>query len=116
MLAVPGPFFGRVSSGCNRLIQQGAGLVTDAGDVLDAMGLESNHRATLRPPPQDLDAEAEALLALIDGGAAGLDELAAHCGGAQIDIVQTLGRLELAGIVARGPLGYIRVVNSPPGA
>ena len=108
VLAVPGPVFGRVSSGCNRLIQQGAGLVTDAGDVLDAMGLESNHRATLRPPPQDLDAEAEALLALIDGGAAGLDELAAHCGRAQIDIVQTLGRLELAGIVARGPLGYIR--------
>lgn len=108
VLAVPGPVFGRVSSGCNRLIQQGAGLVTDAGDVLHAMGLESNHGAALHAPRQELDSEAEAVLALMDGGAVAVDELAAHCGRSQIDVVQTLGRLELAGIVTRGPLGYIR--------
>ncbi|MDO8664551.1 MAG: DNA-processing protein DprA [Candidatus Liptonbacteria bacterium] len=47
VLAVPGSAFGANSLGTNRLIKQGAGLVTEADDVLKAYGLElSNPGAT----------------------------------------------------------------------
>ncbi len=42
VLAVPGSAFGTNSTGTNRLIKQGAGLVTEADDVLKAYGLESS--------------------------------------------------------------------------
>ncbi len=42
VLAVPGSVFGANSSGTNRLIKQGAGLITEADDVLKAYGIESD--------------------------------------------------------------------------
>ncbi|MDO8522984.1 MAG: DNA-processing protein DprA [bacterium] len=40
VLAVPGSVFGTNSAGTNRLIKQGAGLVTETDDILKAYGLE----------------------------------------------------------------------------
>ena len=38
MFAVPGPIYSQVSAGANKLIQQGAKLITKAEDVLEEFG------------------------------------------------------------------------------
>ncbi len=57
--AVPGPIDRPTSAGSNRLIQQGARLITCAGDILDDIGaLFPGQRATLPAAPEKADAPA----------------------------------------------------------
>ena len=41
MFAVPGPIYSLNSAGPNKLIKNGAKLITDAKDILDELGLQS---------------------------------------------------------------------------
>ena len=106
VMAVPGVVGSWTSQGCHRLIQQGAGLVESAQDVIATMGLESGAPASV-----DMAAQSPArqqLLGALREGAAGLDELCALTGRAPDGVMQDLVALELEGFVEQSPLGYIR--------
>lgn len=109
VFAMPGPVTSPVSQGCHRLIQDGAGLVCGAEDVLRWAGIEA---AAIEPrmhvAPGDLDAASRRILQHIKGYPASLDELLVLTGLPAGEVAAGLVALELAGIVQQGPLGYIR--------
>lgn len=126
VFAVPGPIHNQTSQGTNRLIREGAALVTCAADVLRV--LESR---TGEPLPEPLAAgldidDLEARLArepdagaseltrrvwgALDGAMCGVDDLVDALGAAPEAISAALLELELAGLIERlaGPR-YARV-------
>ena len=102
--AVPGRVTNRTAAGTNALIQSGAALVRDAGDVLDllAEATGSPRRcAPARPPaPPDLAPELLALLAAVEEGRGALGELAADAEEARA-VLAGLGELEFRGLIRR---------------
>jgi DNA processing protein len=101
VLAVPGHPFDPRAHGTNGLIRDGAGLVRDARDVLDALGLAAPRPARSR----GIDSE-PILAALASGQGTSIEELAEKCGLATPVLLARLGELELQGSVSRlpGPL------------
>lgn len=112
VFAMPGPVSNAMSAGCHRLIQQGAGLVSSAEDVLLALGQEGVSASAEETPRagalSSLDAEAQALVAKIQGYPVSLDELLSQTGYPVERLTNMLVKLELAGFVQQGPLGYSR--------
>ena len=109
VLAMPGPVQSLVSQGCHRLLQQGAGLVTNAGDALDNAGLEPHSRPeSSSVPTVKLSEDAVLVLAQLQGYPVSLDELLASTGMPTAQLTAAVVELELDGFVAQGPLGYIR--------
>ena len=111
--AMPGPVQNTMSEGCHRLIQQGAGLVLNATDLLIDLGLEgvatAGGGAEEKPPSHvALPDEAQRLLALIHGYPVSLDELVLGSGIELSRVTSLLIELEMAGIVQQGTLGYSR--------
>ena len=103
--AVPGPVTSPVSAGPNGLLKDGAALVRDAGDVLDALlgachapPRPRPHRPSLAPPLGDL---LEAIARGADPVAAISEPGAALAG---------LGELEIRGLIRRLPGGRYGVV------
>lgn len=106
VFAVPGPVRSRASVGCHRLLQQGAGLVTSAADILDA--LELSWRQPSRPTDPDqlpksddrsLPGDQQRLLDAIPFEPTLLDDIV--CGMNSEQLLATLTELELEGRVAR---------------
>ena len=124
VLAFPGPVGNLVSKGCHRLIQEGAGLVTNAEEVLASAGLETNvlhargHTRLVAEldgvAPQPLsklpldNPEFTKVLTHIQGYAISFDELSACTQFDSARLAGVLVELELGGFVEQGPLGYIR--------
>lgn len=100
VLAVPGHPFDARARGANALIRDGAGLVQDAQDVLDALGLVAPTRPTPTPTADGL------LAALPPGQGVSIEELAESSGVAIPALLARLTELELGGRVTRlpGPL------------
>ncbi|MBO4871920.1 MAG: DNA-processing protein DprA [Lachnospiraceae bacterium] len=104
VLALPGRVDDALSAGCNRLIRQGAGLLSCCGDIYDALGLapegedekDGRQRAALRP---DLKAVWES----IGGEPKHVEEMLEESG-------LTLGELSLKLLELEG-MGYIRQVT-----
>jgi len=111
VMAVPGSVRSSVSRGCHRLLRDGAALVENARDILDALRLPGIVRSPLMPgtetvasaPPPD------ALLAELDAEPQPLDLLAHRTGISAHDLSIRLARLELLGHVAQGADGYVRL-------
>ena len=101
VLAVPGPITSALSGGTNRLIADGARLVSGAGDVLDELGLA--------PEPDACDDEADdddpLLGALPRGESVPLDTLAAATSIPAGDLLARLIQLEAQGRVQALPGG-----------
>ena len=101
--AVPGHVDARVAEGANQLLREGAAVIRDFRDVLDALlGVGAERRPRQRPPLEPLLAE---VLDLIEGGAATVDQIAIDCGIDAGEAAVALARLELLGYVSAGPLG-----------
>ena len=101
--AVPGPVSSRASAGPNGLLADGAHLVRDAQDVLDAMlgpGVAPIDRSG--PALEPLLAEA---LGAIEGGESSCDGVAAALGVAGAEAAAALARLELLGYVRCSGVG-----------
>jgi DNA processing protein len=77
------------------LLRDGAAVVRDAGDVLEALQLE---RAVPDPDPDD-----EVLAALRRDAPSSVEEIAARSGRALPELLARLGELELAQRVRRLP-------------
>ncbi|MBC7099901.1 DNA-protecting protein DprA, partial [Candidatus Bipolaricaulota bacterium] len=100
VLAVPGPITSEASAGTNRLIQEGAKLVTCVEDILEEFSMPS-----LLPPEgkaqgqRDLDPEAKAVYDLVGLEPLGLSELVERTGLPHSRLSQILVELELSGLV-----------------
>jgi DNA processing protein len=108
--ALPGSVESSVSAGCHELIRNGATLVTDAAEVVEAIGLigelapvrSADHR-----PGDDLDAaQAMVLAALPVRLPAEVSDLARRCGLAVGEVGSALGLLAANGLAERRDSGW----------
>ena len=80
--AVPGPIDRPTSAGSNRLIQQGAKLITGAGDILDDLNILIPATPTKCPNSAAFDTlsdEEQAVLKTLEEGETSLDDLVSKC-------------------------------------
>jgi DNA processing protein len=118
VFAVPGPIDGRMSRGSNRLIQDGAKLVTNVDDILEELGPlfeptpAADGREVRSPAELRLDEVERTVLATLDravGDAGGgsreidIDDLVAGCDLAVSRILSAIGALEMRRIIRRLP-------------
>jgi DNA processing protein len=114
--AVPGPIDKPTSAGCNKLIQQGAKLVMDGGDVLDdltALFPTSPLAPKVEQPKLvvTLTLDEEILFNAIDVEERHIDDLAIRCGLTPATMNVTLMRLEMKRLVRALPgRRYVRLV------
>ena len=112
VFAVPGPLGSPTSLGTNRLIQQGAGLVIEAADVLSGLGIEAK---PARAAPEAAGSPlARTLLRALRRRALARDELPGVLGRPPSELAAALLELELAGRVREDRDGRLRVVAPPP--
>jgi DNA processing protein len=111
VMAMPGPVQSFVSNGCHRLIQQGAGLVTDATQVIANAGIEQQallSQPTLETASVKLSETSQQIVDCLQGYAVTLDEIMTQTQIPTRELTCALVELELLGFVQQGPLGYIR--------
>jgi DNA processing protein len=102
--AVPGQVTSSLAAGPNALIQAGAHLVRDAGDVLDLLFGAGASPQPRHDPRDDLPAELRAVLDAIGSGRDTVGALVA--GGFELGAaLEALSELELLGHVRRAPGG-----------
>lgn len=113
VFAVPGPITSSASAGTNRLIQEGAKLVTEVKDILEELRIEA--RATQptlleAPAPQPLPKdETEALLAALGSETVHIDELRRRTGLPMPVVSAALSLLEVNGRVRQvGGMHFVR--------
>lgn len=106
VLAVPGSVVSPVSAGCHRLLQQGAGLVTNVQDVFAALGVDRSLAVAGFSPAGATTAEGQ-VFAQLGAEPLSAEALSKVTGFALPQLLTTLTRLELAGFVQRLPQGYI---------
>ena len=102
VLAIPGSIHNQQASGCHKLLQQGAKLVTSYTDVLDELNLPSGD---VECPVLSLE---RGLLNYIGYEVTSVDQLITRSGWPINDIMCDLAKLELKGIVSAVPGGYMR--------
>jgi len=114
--AVPGPIDKPTSAGCNRLIQQGAKLVMDGGDVLD--DLTTLFPTAPKPPTLEaprpivtMTLDEEILFNAIDSEERHIDDLITRSGLMPGTVNVTLMRLEMKRVIRALPgRRYVRLV------
>lgn len=94
VLAVPGSIFSFESRGSNRLIRQGAAVITDVSELSAALGLEPGAGIPLRR-------EQDELLRALAADPMRPDDLARALDSDIVTVARTLGALEARGRVAR---------------
>ncbi len=119
VFAVPGPIHNPTSVGTNRLIQDGAALVTSVADILHVLesrtgeplpeplraGLDRDlldERLHAEPEP-GASALARRLWSVLEDGACDLEELGARVGADPAPFAAALLELELAGLICKLP-------------
>ncbi len=108
VLALPSDVDRRSGAGSLALLRDGATLVRDAADIVEAMGLLRPKASTAGEPATREPAMpvGDALLALLQGGASTLEELAAASGSPTAELLGRLNLLELGGAIERRGAGY----------
>ncbi|MCZ6643637.1 MAG: DNA-processing protein DprA [Gammaproteobacteria bacterium] len=112
VMAVPGQVGSANSPGCHRLLKQGAALIEDTRDVVEALGLtientsSSDHSASQKQPLPD--GELRQILELVRFEPTTLDEILDTCAISTQRVAAYLVELELDGFVQRLAEGYIR--------
>ncbi|SKA92285.1 DNA processing protein [Prosthecobacter debontii] len=113
--AVPGPIDKPTSSGCNRLIQQGAKLVMDGADILDDLMVLFPTAPTapkVEPPPPavTLTLDEQILFNALTSDELHIDELTSRSGLAPGTVNVNLMRLEMKRLIRALPgRRYVRV-------
>ena len=109
VFAVPGSILSPGSVGCNRLLRDGASVVTEAADILDALHLQSAHEQQAARIILPENADEAAIFARLTQEPSHLDEVV-RASGLPVGLVSsTLVMMELKGMVRQvAPLQYIR--------
>lgn len=123
IMAAPGPVFAERSQGTNRLLKDGAWLLSKPEDVLELVGSRvGSEQRELPLEPVGLGPDATALWSALGGVDLGVDELAREVGLTPERALSALAGLELGGWVQRGPgMRFVRrhgvdaAATLPPG-
>jgi DNA processing protein len=108
VFAVPGNIFSKVSRGTNRLIKEGATLITSAQDVMEALNLKMivEHAEARAVIPED--ATEAKLLAMLSHDPVHVDQIVHDSGLPITQVSSTLAMMELKGMVRQiGGMQYI---------
>jgi DNA processing protein len=114
--AVPGQIDKPTSAGCNRLIQQGAKLIMDGGDVLDDLmtlfpTAPSAPKVTESAPAAELTLDERILYEAIGSEEAHINEITTSSGLTSATVNATLMRLEMKRLIRALPgRRYVRMV------
>jgi len=113
VFAVPGNLFVRSSEGTNRLIQDGAKLVTGAEDILEELNLMLvAEQAEVRAVVPETETEAR-LLQYLSLEPVHVDEIALLTGFPISEVTSNLALMELKGMVRQmGGMNYVRLHES----
>jgi DNA processing protein len=131
VFAVPGPIHNPTSQGTNRLIKEGAALVTCAADILRILGsrtgeplpeplaagldIDDLETRLAREPDAGASELAQRVWSALDDAVRGVDDLTDELGAAPEALSAALLELELAGLVERRPgPRYARVLQARP--
>ncbi len=101
IFALPGPFDSEKSRGTNRLIKEGARIITDVNDILEEFGLVKREKAVVQ-----LTVKEQSVLELLCDDPVHVDQLVLKT---SMDITEILGillNLELKGLVRQIPGKY----------
>ncbi|MFN2137191.1 MAG: DNA-processing protein DprA [Candidatus Promineifilaceae bacterium] len=115
VFAIPGNINRLASRGTNRLIQQGAKLVTKADDILEELNLSMvlEHSAVQKALPETR--EEAALFKYLSSEPVHIDTLSRETGLPSQEVSSTLTLLELKGIVRQvGGMNYVMVREPDP--
>ena len=109
VMAVPGNITSKRSEGTNKLIKEGAHVVTCAMDILDALGIieseslndinEEIHNIMKIP----LAPEEKTVYALLEGGSMYLDDIVKKAGCSARDVMVALSKLSVEGLIRELP-------------
>ncbi len=108
VFAVPGPIHGGGHRGCHALIRDGALLVEETADVLQALGHWWRPEPLARQADLALTGRQLAVLSGLDFAATDLDSLLQATGLEIAELLGILTDLELVGLVESTPAGYQR--------
>ena len=115
VFAVPGSVFSPTSLGANRLVQDGAKLVTDAADVLEELNVTRLAQQPVLPgiaplpAPEGIEAE---VLQHLGAEPMHIDEVRRQSALPVANVSSTLSLLEIKGLVKQvGGMRYIRVME-----
>lgn len=100
--AVPGPVTAAAAAGTNELIASGAGVIRGGQDVLDRM-LGAGAGQQLFGP--EIDRGQRAVLEVVEGGSATVDEVANALGESATGVAMCLARLEVSGYLRGSTVG-----------
>jgi DNA processing protein len=108
VFAVPGPINSPTSAGCNRLIRDGATLVTDGADLMDDLGELPFARQPSLPFAEnnavpELPPEEASVFAALGDGESGVDRLIDATGLPSQTVTATLMKLEMRRLVRALP-------------
>ncbi|MAS34491.1 MAG: DNA-protecting protein DprA [Anaerolineaceae bacterium] len=109
VFAVPGNIFNVASRGANRLIQEGAKLVTSAADILDELSIAYTRveARTITETVAPANGAEASILALLSSDPLHVDDLARASNLPIAEITSTLTILELKGLARKvGPMQY----------
>ncbi|MBN1922261.1 MAG: DNA-processing protein DprA [Anaerolineae bacterium] len=108
VFAVPGSILGPASAGCNRLLRDGAHVVTEVGDVLEALRLDQLASKQLAREVLPSNPTEARLLAELSAEPCYVDEVARSVGLPVEAVTSALVMMELKGMVRQvGMLQYV---------
>jgi DNA processing protein len=111
VFAVPGPITAPTSEGPNRLLRDGAGVVLEARDVLEPLGLAAAPARSQAATGEPGRAALREICALLRRAPLTRDELCRRLARAPEDLAPDLLELELEGRVAEDRDGRLRVLR-----
>lgn len=107
IFAIPGRLTDRLSSGCNKLIQQGAGMAISPGDILEYLGLKCKKELILHENHVNgLEKKEKMLYSCLDFKPKHLDKILSESGLSLAECLSILMELELGGYVFRSGNHY----------
>ncbi len=109
VFAVPGSISNPMASGCHRLIQQGAKLVSGVEDILSELPESTNRFEPEQNHLPICNAKNTLLLQAVDYDPTSLDLIANRLGQPSHELSEGLLELELDGHISRCPGGFVRI-------
>ncbi|WP_237059857.1 DNA-processing protein DprA [Microbulbifer sediminum] len=106
VFAIPGSIHNPLARGCHEMIKQGAALVETAAEIVAQLGGVYLPPATERPSGVELPEAERRLVLALGGDLRSLEQLAIDTGQGTSELMATLVRMELAGLVEQVPGGY----------